>query len=95
MSLQRCTEWRSVLGAIVEVRLGMSVYRVGLVDDVMPDASGIWLAADGFHSRKFIEKSQGYSLWTSLVYYQPGQPSSPARVVQASMSPKTNSRQRN
>lgn len=51
MSLQRCTEWRSVLGAMVEVRLGMSLYRVGLVDDVIPDASGIWLAADGFHSR--------------------------------------------
>lgn len=48
----------------------MSLYRVGLVDDVMPDASGVWLAADGIRSREFIEKAQGYSLWTSLVYYQ-------------------------
>lgn len=72
MSLQPCTEWRLVQGAIVEVRLGRCLYRVGLVDAVMPDDSGIWLAADGIHSREFIEKARGYSLWTSLFYYQPG-----------------------
>lgn len=72
MSLQLCTEWRLVQGVIVEVRLGSSPYRVGLVEDVMPDGSGIWLAADGIQSREFLEKAQGYSLWTTLVYYQPG-----------------------
>ena len=72
MSLRPCTEWRLVQGAIVEVRLGQRLYRVGLVDAVMPDGSGIWLAADGIQSREFIEKAQGFTVWTSLFYYQPG-----------------------
>lgn len=74
MTLHLSTEWQSVRGETVEVRLGKSLYRVGLVDEVMPDASGVWLAADGLQSREFIEKARGYSLWTSLVYYRACQP---------------------
>jgi len=37
-----------------------------LVEDAMPDASGIWLAADGAFGRELIEKAEGYEIWTTL-----------------------------
>jgi hypothetical protein len=61
-----CTyEWQSLRGEIVEVRRGFILYRCGVVDDVMPDASGVWLASDGIHSREFIDKASGFSIWSA------------------------------
>ena len=62
-----CTgEWQSLRGAVVEIRLNGEHYRRGVVDHTMPDASGLWMAADGFFSREFIDKAAGYKAWTSL-----------------------------
>jgi hypothetical protein len=64
--VHRTVQWQSLAGAVVEVYLHDSLYRRGIVDDTMPDASGIWIAADGPSSREFIHKSSGYAVWTSL-----------------------------
>lgn len=40
-------QWPSLRGTAVEVWLHGRLYRQGLVDAVMPDGSGLWLAADG------------------------------------------------
>jgi len=62
----RTDEWQSLPGATVEVRRRGEQYRSGLVEDAMPDASGIWLAADGAFGRELIEKAEGYEIWTTL-----------------------------
>jgi hypothetical protein len=62
-----CTnQWQSLAGEIVEVWLGGEIYRKGLVDDVMPDASGLWLALEGAFQRQFIAAALGFEVWTSL-----------------------------
>lgn len=66
MGMHRTTEWQSLRGTIIDVRLHGEFYRRGLVDDVMPDASGVWLAANGHHPREYIDKARGYNIWTSL-----------------------------
>ncbi|MCU1635803.1 MAG: hypothetical protein JWQ68_1042 [Cryobacterium sp.] len=70
-----CTnEWQSLRGRLVNVHLHGESYRQGVVDDAMPDASGIWLAANGFHPRELVEKVRGYDIWTSLYTRTDGMP---------------------
>lgn len=64
--MHRTDQWQSLRGEIVLVRLYGAVYRKGLVDDVMPDASGLWLAPEGAFERKFIDSASGFEVWTSL-----------------------------
>ena len=59
-------QWQSLAGTVVEVRIGGELYRDGLVDAAMADASGFWLAADGADTREFIDVASGYQVWTSL-----------------------------
>ncbi|MCO4253268.1 hypothetical protein [Pseudarthrobacter raffinosi] len=62
-----CTDqWQSLPGETVQVFLDEKLYRCGLVDEAMPDASGLWLAADGAHPREYIDKASGYQIWTRL-----------------------------
>jgi hypothetical protein len=62
-----CTDqWQALVGEVVEVWIGGQLYRTGVVDDVMPDASGLWLARDGLLPRKFIDAALGFEVWTSL-----------------------------
>jgi hypothetical protein len=56
-------DWQHLTGRTVEVRLGGKLYRQGCVDVVMPDGSGLWLAADTVHSRQYVDMSEGYVLW--------------------------------
>ena len=72
MKMHRTKESQSLRGTTVDVRLQGELYRRGLVDDAMPDASGIWLAAEGHHTREYIDKAMGYNIWTSL-YPHPGE----------------------
>lgn len=65
-TLHPTDQWQSLPGNVVEVRLQGNLYRRGLVDAAMPDASGLWLAADGTGSRQFIDKASGYLVYTSL-----------------------------
>lgn len=65
-TLRATDQWQSLPGRVVEVRLQGNLYRRGLVEAAMPDASALWLAADGISSRKFIDKVNGYRVYTSL-----------------------------
>jgi hypothetical protein len=64
--MHRTDQWQSLVGEIVVVRLHGDLYRKGLVDDAMPDASGLWLAPEGAFERKFIDSASGFEVWTSL-----------------------------
>ena len=65
-SLHRTNQWQSLVGELVEVRLHGALYRRGLVDDAMPDASGIWIAQEAASLREFIDAGSGFEIWTSL-----------------------------
>jgi hypothetical protein len=65
-SMHRTDQWQSLAGEVVEVWLGGAVYRKGLVDDAMPDASGLWLAWEGAFPRQFIDAASGFEVWTTL-----------------------------
>jgi hypothetical protein len=65
-SMHPTDQWQSLVGEIVEVRLDGEVYRKGLVDAAMPDASGLWIAPEGAAQRKFIEVASRFEVWTSL-----------------------------
>lgn len=58
--LYESIDWRRLAGRNVEVLLGKQLYRQGIVDMVMPDGSGLWLAADIAHTRQYLDRSDGY-----------------------------------
>ncbi|WP_437773390.1 hypothetical protein [Arthrobacter sp. KNU40] len=59
-------EWQWLAGNNVEVRLAGKLYRRGVADMAMPDASGIWVAADGIQGREYIDKASGFEIWSDL-----------------------------
>ena len=65
-NMHRTDQWQSLVGEIVEVRLDGEVYRRGLVDDAMPDGSGIWIAPEAVFPREFIDAASGFEVRTSL-----------------------------
>lgn len=62
----RTDHWRSLVGEIVEVRRNGQLYRHGLVDAAMADASGLWIAQEGAVQREFIDARSGFEVWTNL-----------------------------
>lgn len=52
--------WECTERGLVDVYLNGRLYRRGLVDDVMLDASGFWLAAEGAYLREYIARGSGY-----------------------------------
>jgi hypothetical protein len=64
-SLRRTDNGQSLTGEIVHVHRGGKLYRKGLVDAVMPDASGLWIALDGVAQREFLDAASGFEIWTS------------------------------
>lgn len=72
MGPSHCTDqWQSLPGTWVEIRLNGIFCCRGLVDDSMPDASGLWLAGDGADTRRFFSKQDGYQVWTTLFPLSP------------------------
>ncbi|MBX7443399.1 MULTISPECIES: hypothetical protein [unclassified Arthrobacter] len=63
MTVFRHDTWNTLLGAVVEVRKNGTPIRTGLVEDVMPDSSALWIAADGLAGRILIEVAEGYEVW--------------------------------
>jgi hypothetical protein len=61
--LRRTGEWQDHVGDIVEIRSNERVVRRGIVDEEMPDGSGLWLAADAADRREYFHKDLGYELW--------------------------------
>lgn len=56
-------EWHRLTNAPVEIRRRGEVIRRGTVEDVMPDSSVIWLAADHENPRTLFEASEGFEVW--------------------------------
>ena len=52
-------DWHRALGQYVEIRLHGKVLRSGIVEDVMPDGSILWISIEGAHGRKMIERAEG------------------------------------
>jgi hypothetical protein len=50
---------------MVEIRLHGQTIRTGLVEDVMPDSSALWLAADSNSPRQIFEVCQGHQVWVT------------------------------
>ncbi|MGM9474625.1 hypothetical protein ACS5PJ_21855 [Pseudarthrobacter sp. YS3] len=51
------------MGDIVEIRSNERVVRRGIVEEEMPDGSGLWLSADAADRREYFHKDLGYELW--------------------------------
>jgi len=79
-NLHRTDQWQSLLGEMVEVWLDGKLYRRGLVDATMPNASGLWIAPEGAFQRQFIDASDGYEVWTTFYPRSGGAGSVPAEV---------------
>ncbi|MGK3647137.1 hypothetical protein [Pseudarthrobacter enclensis] len=63
MSAYRHGDWKELKGAFVEIRQNDQYVRAGFVEDVMPDSSALWLAADGNNHRQIIESAEGFHVW--------------------------------
>jgi hypothetical protein len=63
MTAYRHNDWNLLINAFVEVRKNHEFFRSGVVDEVMPDSSALWLSADGGHTRVLIEAAEGYDVW--------------------------------
>ena len=64
-TLRFVEEWQQLEGLLVELRFGGVTQRRGRVDTVMPDASGLWLAAHAAGRRTFVDQASGYEIWVS------------------------------
>jgi hypothetical protein len=64
--MRRTDQWQSLGGETVEVWYQGALYRRGVVDSTMPDASGLWIAAEGVASREFVDAVSGFEVWTYL-----------------------------
>ncbi|WP_461187969.1 hypothetical protein [Arthrobacter sp. Z4-13] len=58
-------QWSLLLDVLVEVRQYGQVLRTGIVEDVMPDSSALWLAADAEHPRQLFEVCQDHEVWVT------------------------------
>lgn len=63
MSAYRHHDWSKLIGAFVEIRQNAQTLRSGYVEDVMPDSSALWLAADDQHGRAMYENARGHEVW--------------------------------
>ncbi|MDR7166204.1 hypothetical protein J2X12_004258 [Pseudarthrobacter oxydans] len=61
--LRPTVDWQSRVGDVVEIRSNVRVIRRGIVEEEMPDGSGLWLAADATEHRQYFDKDLGYELW--------------------------------
>ncbi|WP_458782401.1 hypothetical protein [Arthrobacter sp. D3-16] len=63
MALQNYPDWERLVGALVQIRRGNQVIRTGIVENVMPDSSVLWLAADGINLRQMYAAAENYAAW--------------------------------
>lgn len=63
MPVYRHDTWNTLRGAVVEIRKSGTTIRTGLVEDVMPDSSALWIAAHGLTGRVLIEAAEGHEVW--------------------------------
>ena len=56
-------DWSRLVGTPVEIRKDFLIVRAGIVDDVMPDSSVVWLASDSTCGRELFVAAEGYQVW--------------------------------
>ena len=65
MPARKHLQWSLLLNVLVEVRQYGKMLRTGIVEDVMPDSSALWLAADASHPRQMFEVCQDHEIWVT------------------------------
>lgn len=55
--------WQDRVGEIAEIRRDEYIVRRGVIEEEMPDGSGLWLAADVNDRREYFHKGLGFELW--------------------------------
>jgi hypothetical protein len=55
--------WTQLIQAVVEVRRHGRHCRYARIDAASSDSQIAWIAADGNHPRRLIDKISGYELW--------------------------------
>lgn len=63
MAAYRPNDWSQLVGVRVEVRKHYQTFRTGIVEEVMPDSSALWLTPWGLDGRIMIEAAEGYEVW--------------------------------
>jgi len=58
-------EWNLLINTLVEIRLHGQVLRTGFVEDVMPDSSALWIAADQHGPRQMFAACEGHQAWVT------------------------------
>ena len=66
MSCRRYQDWNRLTGIPVEIRQYGRVVRAGVVDDVMPDSSVLWLLADSSQGRTLYSAAEDFEVWIDL-----------------------------
>ena len=61
-ALKPYRNWSQLVGEHVEVWLEGEYIRNGRVEDVMPDDSILWVAAEGARTRQLFDKFSGYEV---------------------------------
>jgi hypothetical protein len=65
MSTRKHVQWSLLLNTHVEIRQYGHLVRTGIVQDVMPDSSALWLAADSANPRQIFERCQDHEVWVT------------------------------
>ena len=55
--------WQNRVGRLAEIRRNEDIVRRGIIEEEMPDGSGLWLAADVIDRREYFHKDLGFELW--------------------------------
>lgn len=64
-------DWHRALGQHVEIRRDGKPVRTGIVEAVMPDASLLWISAEGPNTRQMLSREDGYSVYTRYKWTLP------------------------
>jgi hypothetical protein len=56
--LARCQTWEPATADVVELSRHGRTIRVGVVESVMPDGKGFWLAAQGLDTRVYVPNDE-------------------------------------
>ena len=63
VKIRASENWARLVGAFVEIRQNHRTVRSGIVENVMPDSSLLWLAADATNQRAMFAAADNYEVW--------------------------------
>lgn len=71
MKLHLQPDWNLALGQYVEVQRNGRTTRTGIVEQVMPNGSILWLAAEGVEPREMVERADGSKIYAGYPRQMP------------------------